>query len=260
MWVCFLCKGVLVVLVLTYGYYQWMQSVQPITEAGAHQAAMPFHGRVLLVIAHPDDECMFFGPVLSRLSQARVPVYVLCLSTGNADQLGFLREKELVESCRVLGVSSSHVECVEDPELQDGMKNSWPAATIARHIEAHVKKYRIETLVTFDSHGVSGHPNHCAVHQGAKHFHAHASVPVQLYTLHTISLLRKYIGLGDLLSVAVDQWWSPRTSSVLAVSSPAAYWTAHTAMRQHTTQLVWFRWLYVTFSRYMVINELTLVA
>lgn len=40
-------------------------------------------GRVLLVIAHPDDECMFFGPLIYTLTQRDgCQVYVLCLSNG----------------------------------------------------------------------------------------------------------------------------------------------------------------------------------
>ena len=39
-------------------------------------------GRILFVTAHPDDECMFFGPsVLSAVENGR-SVHLLCLSTG----------------------------------------------------------------------------------------------------------------------------------------------------------------------------------
>lgn len=38
--------------------------------------------RVLLVTAHPDDECMFFGPTILNLRSRNVPVTLLCLSTG----------------------------------------------------------------------------------------------------------------------------------------------------------------------------------
>lgn len=38
--------------------------------------------RVLLVIAHPDDECMFFGPTIFRLCEQGAEVYLLCLSNG----------------------------------------------------------------------------------------------------------------------------------------------------------------------------------
>lgn len=39
--------------------------------------------RVLIVTAHPDDECMFFGPtILSLTRQPNCQVYLLCLSKG----------------------------------------------------------------------------------------------------------------------------------------------------------------------------------
>lgn len=45
--------------------------------------------RVLLVIAHPDDECMFFGPtVLNFTANEHCTLYLLCLSTGNVASYG----------------------------------------------------------------------------------------------------------------------------------------------------------------------------
>ena len=39
--------------------------------------------RVLVITAHPDDECMFFGPVIKKLTQKKdCKVFLLCLSTG----------------------------------------------------------------------------------------------------------------------------------------------------------------------------------
>lgn len=40
--------------------------------------------RVLLITAHPDDECMFFGPAIQKLSKMEdVQLYLMCLSVGN---------------------------------------------------------------------------------------------------------------------------------------------------------------------------------
>lgn len=36
----------------------------------------------LLIVAHPDDECMFFGPSLAQLQSSGWQLSVLCLSTG----------------------------------------------------------------------------------------------------------------------------------------------------------------------------------
>lgn len=39
--------------------------------------------RVLLVTAHPDDECMFFGPTLIALKKRKnCRIFVLCMSRG----------------------------------------------------------------------------------------------------------------------------------------------------------------------------------
>lgn len=38
--------------------------------------------RVLLITAHPDDECMFFGPTIMKLQQEGSQIFLLCLSTG----------------------------------------------------------------------------------------------------------------------------------------------------------------------------------
>ncbi|CAO3634099.1 unnamed protein product [Mucor fragilis] len=72
---------------------------------------------------------------------------------------------------------------------------------------------------------------------------------IKLYKLSSVSLIRKYIGVFDLM-ISNDR------KSIEMISPPFAYLTTHKAMRQHSSQLVWFRWLYVTFSRYMFINDL----
>lgn len=58
-----------------------------------------FEGRkVLLVIAHPDDEAMFFGPLLNELQEVGAQIYLLCLTHGNHAGQGHLRVKELEKS------------------------------------------------------------------------------------------------------------------------------------------------------------------
>ena len=76
---------------------------------------------ILLVIAHPDDEAMFFVPTIHTLVQeAHSNVYILCLSTGNFDGLGSVRTEELYASAKVLNVANTNVKIINDPTLQDG--------------------------------------------------------------------------------------------------------------------------------------------
>ncbi len=45
--------------------------------------ALPKVSTVLLLIAHPDDETMFFSPTVFALLRESCRVCVLCLSTGD---------------------------------------------------------------------------------------------------------------------------------------------------------------------------------
>lgn len=73
--------------------------------------------RVLLVTAHPDDECLFFAPTILSL-QKNSPsseLCSLCLSVGNADGLGVVRRKELEDSLDVLGIHQGRRWVLDHP-------------------------------------------------------------------------------------------------------------------------------------------------
>lgn len=75
--------------------------------------------RICLLIAHPDDEAMFFAPTVLALTRPETGnhVKILCLSSGNAEGLGDTRKRELVKSGLVLGLrKSDDVFVVDKPE------------------------------------------------------------------------------------------------------------------------------------------------
>lgn len=46
--------------------------------------------RVLIVTAHPDDECMFFGPIILSLNRReQCSIHLLCLSNGIRNKFRF---------------------------------------------------------------------------------------------------------------------------------------------------------------------------
>ena len=47
-----------------------------------HTGSQRFKGPILLVIAHPDDEAMFFAPTITRLVYEKYDIYLLCLTSG----------------------------------------------------------------------------------------------------------------------------------------------------------------------------------
>jgi N-acetylglucosaminylphosphatidylinositol deacetylase len=91
--------------------------------------------RIILLIAHPDDESMFFSPTLQALTDPTLQnhVKILCLSTGNADGLGDTRRKELETAAVTLGLRRREDVFVLDDEkrFKDGMKEKWSENDIA---------------------------------------------------------------------------------------------------------------------------------
>lgn len=67
---------------------------------------------VLLLTAHPDDECMFFSPTLLALTRTGSTLFSLCLSAGDQDGLGATRAEELEGSLNVLGIPQTHRQLV----------------------------------------------------------------------------------------------------------------------------------------------------
>jgi N-acetylglucosaminylphosphatidylinositol deacetylase len=250
---------------------------------------------VLLLTAHPDDECMFFAPTLLALVAAGAHVHSLCLSVGNADGLGGVRKHELEGSLDVLGVPPARRWAVDRPyvpsaipqhafalpryrDLQDNITLDWDPRIVSSVIEPYVLAHNISTvrpslhvrlshllifaqIITFDAGGISNHPNHRSLPLGVSHLLSHTSTPPlpRLLTLVSVPLHIKYIGpLAPLLSKAslYLQGDAPRTTTTTFVAGAKGFATAHAAMRRHWSQLVWFRWLYVLFSRYMWVNDL----
>ena len=230
----------------------------------------------LLVTAHPDDECMFFTPTLISLGQ-RQSMHVLCLSPGNYEGLGTYRAVELRRSCARLGILDDRVSVIDDPRLQDGPHNSWPPALIAALVRRHLDRHRIGRVVTFDQWGVSGHPNHVAVSRAVRQLVADDATrvrsvrpPLRAYELLSTNGLRKLTGLLDvpltLCGVLLCLLWRrirhplgpgeplPKGTCCCIVFHP---WHSHVAMREHASQYVWYRRLFVVFSRYSYVNTLT---
>ncbi|XP_065027789.1 probable N-acetylglucosaminyl-phosphatidylinositol de-N-acetylase isoform X3 [Musa acuminata AAA Group] len=123
---------------------------------------------VLLVIAHPDDESMFFAPTILFLNSEGHNIHILCISTGNAEGVGNNRKVEIYRACAILKIPLQQVKVLDHPCLQDGFENTWDHELLARLIEDEIKVWDIDSLITFDDFGVSGHPNHRDVHHGIR--------------------------------------------------------------------------------------------
>ena len=271
------------------------------------------NARILLLTAHPDDEAMFFAPTILALTGSACGNHlkVLCLSRGNADGLGDTRALELKSSCSRLGIREEDALCIEDKALQDGF-HEWPVGYIKDLLLRYFTQgpegttSTIDVVLTFDRGGVSGHPNHRALFEAAKAFaeelHARIGgagweVPVALYSLQSVNIVRKYIGAFDVMASIVAAilhvltrkdkdkagWDGLRRRTdknnerkgitdkeggrlvnmaklpthLLYVSGWNDWRKSLGAMiKGHQSQMVWFRWGWISLGRYLWVNDL----
>lgn len=87
------------------------------------------------------------------------------------------RKKELYESCKTLGVDEGCIFVYNHTLLPDCMKTRWPADLVSQMILQQVEAYDIDTLITFDKHGISRHQNHCSIYYALAHLMLEKKLP-----------------------------------------------------------------------------------
>lgn len=145
------------------------------------------------------------------------------------------------------------VTVIDDPELQDGFESMWPLKLVASKVSEYIRRTAVRIVITFDNYGVSGHPNHIAVHHGVRRA---ISLPkhraIRGYQLISSGVNQKFLGLFD------ATFTEPAGTIAVHASGPAvqAIWAA---MWAHWSQFVWFRVLFLLFSRYSYVNTYSMI-
>ena len=136
----------------------------------------------------------------------------------------------------------------------------------------------IDVLITFDSCGVSSHLNHISLYHGARAFISSLTdgdssesqgPPIDLYALASVNFFRKYTGMFDVFATLGSSGAfssggraANRPSSLVHIHGlgRGGWATARQAMTEaHVSQMRWFRYGWITLSRYMYVNDLNLV-
>lgn len=130
-------------------------------------------------------------------------------------------------------------------------------------------------MVTFDKVGVSAHPNHASLstfrpHGSVKLVHLQSPPIWTKYTGRLTSMAESVLGLPlaqSLCSLADTAVGIVKPGQTLFSSGPTLrlrsdrlrWWRAVDAMRQHESQMVWFRWLYLASSQLLWTNCLVVI-
>jgi len=144
-------------------YYssEWIPAISTTVSSSAAEAC-PWM-IYILVIAHPDDETLFFLPTLcnilfstSSTSQRRqqypsILLSILCLSTGNYHQLGHIRIQELHQVVDTLAAQLPQrrqitLTIVDHNQLPDHPTHRWSHSLMAHILRDHIQHLFLQIL------------------------------------------------------------------------------------------------------------------
>lgn len=130
--------------------------------------------KILYIYPHPDDES--FGPARAMHKQRRQghEVYLLTLTRGGAtkqrfnygysiEEMGEVREKEMLEVAKTLGLNGMKVLDLPD----SGLKEMDPRE-IEDVILTEMLRLKPQVVVTYAVHGISGFHDHLVAHAVVK--------------------------------------------------------------------------------------------
>jgi N-acetyl-1-D-myo-inositol-2-amino-2-deoxy-alpha-D-glucopyranoside deacetylase len=140
---------------------------------------------LLTIFAHPDDETFGTAGVMAAAVERGLPVTVISATRGEAgesavpglddpERLGIVRERELHEAMRQIGVSDVRLLGYRDSGMAGSPSAEHPRAFIRVPVESaastlasHIRSIRPHVILTFGPEGLYGHPDHLHMHHVA---------------------------------------------------------------------------------------------
>lgn len=129
--------------------------------------SLPQAQRILVVVAHPDDETFGLGALLCEFVDAGTEVSVVCFTHGEASTLGLgsgelatIREKEFHDAGVVLGVEQAIIL-----DYPDGALGEAPVRELVAQIGRNANSP--DLVIAFDQGGITGHPDHVRATEAA---------------------------------------------------------------------------------------------
>lgn len=128
--------------------------------------------RLLVVVAHPDDESFGCGSVLARAAAAGDDTTVVCATRGEAgesrlstDDLAVLRESELRAAAAILGVGDvrllDHADSGMNGDARPGTLAAADPSVVRQQVQDIIEDVRPDVAVTLD--GSDGHRDHVMI-------------------------------------------------------------------------------------------------
>jgi N-acetyl-1-D-myo-inositol-2-amino-2-deoxy-alpha-D-glucopyranoside deacetylase len=142
--------------------------------------------RLMAVHAHADDETITMGGLFALCADRGIRTCNICCTDGKLativdpempeettrPHLAEIREQELLAACRILGVDEVYFLRYGDSGMPGAATNDLPDAfwkasldDVSGRIVEHIRRFRPHVVVTYDSNGAYGHPDHIQAHR-----------------------------------------------------------------------------------------------
>jgi LmbE family N-acetylglucosaminyl deacetylase len=145
--------------------------------------------------AHPDDEAIFTGGTMARLSAAGERVVLVVATSGELGlphedvagphHLGAMRRAETESAAALLGVARVEFLGYHDSGLpgtadNDALGALWtaPMSEVAQRVGRVLQEEEACGLVIYDEFGIYGHPDHLQVHRAGSLAASQVGTPV----------------------------------------------------------------------------------
>ena len=187
---------------------------------------MEHQKRLLISLAHPDDESFGLGGLIAKYVAEGVEVYYLCATNGEVgtvmtehmnsyNSVAELRLAELACASQILGFKEVFTLNYKDSGMMNTESNLDPASlwynwnhqteSVLHKVVNIVRQIRPQVIITFNRYGGYGHPDHIAIQQATtKAFHlagdksySPGDLPAyQPQKLYYSGVLKMYLWLG----------------------------------------------------------------
>jgi LmbE family N-acetylglucosaminyl deacetylase len=220
----------------------------------------PVAGPVVFFHAHPDDEAIFTGGTIARLSDLGHRVVVVVATGGElgvpsgplgSTNLATVRHDETQAAAALLGVARVEFLGYHDSGLAGDRANDAPGSLwsqapsdVADRLAQILVTEGAGTLVVYDEFGIYGHPDHVQVHRAGILAAARAGTPIVYEStvdreyLHFVEthLVEEAILAGD-LGLARSRIGVPSVMVTTTVSVGGVLDRKRAAMRAHASQI-----------------------
>jgi len=139
--------------------------------------------RMLVVLAHPDDESFPIGGTLARYAAEGVHITLVCATRGQAGIPGLttaaaarIRTQELQDAATILRLAA-----VQFLDYEDGALAAVDVQLLSARIRDTLHRVQPQVVITFGPDGISGHPDHLAVHRATTAAFDLERLPALLY-------------------------------------------------------------------------------